>query len=234
MNLAIPKDGSLPEFLDRRAFIWSYSALDQFRKCPYKFYRQYLVRDQPYIETPERKRGNDIHAAFARTIATGVPLPDNMRQWAPFVKPLEKAGALSEIKLGITSEGKPTGFWDKNAWGRGTADVVLVRGDTAFIPDWKHVNKAREEPFELEVLAVLVHARNPHLKKIKGQYAWLRENRMGEMHDLSDTTRTWNTIREIVAEINVLQKTLAFEKHRSPLCGWCPIRECEHWFEARK
>ncbi len=233
MNVAVTAD-DIPAFLDRRPFVWSFSALAAFKNCPYRFYRQYIVRDQPYLETPERKRGNDIHSAMERRIASRQPLPDDMRHWEPFAAPFENKGAFAEVKLGITKEGYPTGFWDNNVWGRGTADVVLIRDDTAYLPDWKHTNKSREEPFELEIMGLLVHAKYPHLKRIKAQYAWLRENRMGVLHDVSDTRRTWDTVCSLVAEIGELRKQNNFAKRKTPLCGWCSIRECENWFEARK
>src|SRR5262245_29863474 len=45
--------------------IFTFSNLGCFDDvCPYQAYRVYVKRDIPYVETPERKKGNDMHSAF--------------------------------------------------------------------------------------------------------------------------------------------------------------------------
>ena len=232
--LAMPADLSIPSFLDRRPFVASYSALDQFKKCPHKFYRQYIIKDQPYVETPERKYGNDVHAAFAQRLGSKQPLPEPMRKWEHFAYPFDGYQVFAEQKLGITESSVSVGFWDNGVWFRGMADAVVIKDDKGFILDWKTGGSKYEDPFELETNALLVKAKFPQLKKIVGSYAWLKENRVGQQYDLSDFKKTWLEISRLVELIKENLANGEWKKQRSGLCGWCSVEDCEHYFVARK
>ena len=131
--------------------------------------------------------------------------------------------------LGISANGHAVGFWDGSVWFRGKADLAIIKGETAFINDWKTGNSKYEDPFELETNAVLLHAKFPHLKKIVGTYTWLKENRVSQLYDLSNTGQTWGTICRLMGEILAKRDTGEFEKKKSGLCGWCSVDDCEHW-----
>ena len=140
---------------------------------------------------------------------------------------------LVEQKLGINAEGRAVGFWDGSVWFRGKADLAIIKGETAYINDWKTGKSSYEDPFELETNAVLIHAKNPHLKKIVGSYTWLKEGRVSQMYDLSDTRKTWAEMCRLMGEILERKKTGQFEKTKSGLCGYCSVEDCEHWYKAK-
>ena len=219
--------------LDRRPFVGTYTILNAYKNCGHAMFRRYVVKDQPYSETPEMKFGNEVHSAFEYRVGSQKPLPQNMMQWEHFAKPFDGQFAKVEQKLGISAEGKCVGFWDGSVWFRGKADLAIIRDETAYINDWKTGKSSYEDPFELETNAVLLHAKFPHLKKIMGSYTWLKENRVSQMYDLSDTRRTWAEICRLMGEILAKRDTGEFEKKRSGLCGYCSVRDCEHWFVAK-
>jgi hypothetical protein len=99
----------------------------------------------------------------------------------------------------------------------------LFATDTAVLLDWK-TGKVREDPFELEVQAVLFQAHEPIVEHLYGQYVWLREGRRGKLHDVSDTKRTWARIQALANEI----ENSRYDKTPGPLCNWCPVKDCEH------
>ncbi len=219
----------IPAFLDRRPFVGTFTMLSSYKNCPHQMYRRYIKKDQPYVETPEMKWGNDVHSAFEYRVGYGKPLPENMMQWEVFAKPFDGHKVAVEQKLGISSQGRQTGFWDKDVWFRGKADAAIISSETAYLADWKTGKSAYEDPFELETNAVLLHAKFPHLKKIVGSYVWLKENRVSQIYDLSDTRQTWGAICKLMAEILAKRDTGDFEAVRSGLCGWCSVSDCEHW-----
>ena len=226
----------IPAFLDRRPFVGTFTILSSYKNCPHQMFRRYIVKDQPYIETPEMKFGNDVHTAFERRIGSRTPLPDTMRQWECFATPFDAHIAQVEQKLGITAEGRATGFFDNNVWFRGKNDVTLINGTTAYLLDFKTGKSGYEDPFELATNAMLLHAKKPELTKIVGSYCWLKENRMGQLYDVSSTLETWNEVCRLMGEILAkrAQDAAAFEKIKSGLCGWCSVSDCENWFERRK
>ncbi len=221
----------IPAFLDRRKpkpLVYSYSLLNNYANvCPHQTYRRYVKKDQKFVETPQMKWGNDVHSAMEFRLG-GKPLPPGMQQWEPLVAPLAARSAVAEQKLGITRTAKPCGFFDDPVWFRGKIDVTLLEGTTACIVDFKTGNSSYEDPFELETNALLLHARHPHLKQIKGFYVWLKENRVGKPYDL-DTNGAWHRVCELVDRFEA-DKT--FEKRKSGLCGYCSVGDCEHHYVA--
>ena len=81
---------------------------------------------------------------------------------------------------------------------------------------------------------MLLHAKNPHLTKIVGSYTWLKENRVGQLYDLSDTRATWAEVCRLMSEILERKKTGQFEKTKSGLCGYCSVEDCENHYVAKR
>lgn len=220
----------LPPFLDRRPFIGSYTILSTYKNCPHQMAHRYIWKTTKFIETKEMAWGDRVHEAFEYRVGGGKPLPLDMQDWEAFAKPFDGAGAVVEQKLGITAEGRPTGFFDSGVWFRGKADCAVIKDDTAYIADWKTGGSKYEDPFELATNAVLLHAKNPQLRRIMGSYVWLKEGRMSQPYDLSDTAATWNEMCKLMAEIMERKRSNEFEKKPSGLCkGWCSVETCEHW-----
>jgi PD-(D/E)XK nuclease superfamily len=223
-----PTDLEIPAFLDRRKLVYTFTILSTYKNCGHQMYRRFLKKDIPYVETPEMKWGNDVHSAFEYRVGSGKPLPTTMQQWETFAIPFVSRGAYVEQKLGITKEGRPTGYWDNDCWFRGKVDLSIHADSKAFINDWKTGSSKYEDPFELEVGALLLKAKYSELTLVKGTYTWLKENRIGQVYDLSRFADTWKEINRLVAKIEADRVSSEFEKYRSGLCGWCDVRDCEH------
>jgi hypothetical protein len=233
--------GPIPASLDRRlprgrGVVYSYSLLNNYANvCPHQTWRRYVKKDLPYVESAAMKYGNAVHTAMEYRLG-GKPLPPEMQQWEPIVAAFDGRGAKAEQKLGITREGKPCGFFDDGVWFRGKIDVTLMEGNTAVIADFKTGSSNYESSFELETNALLFNCLHPHLTRIAGFYIWLKEGRIGQKYDLSDTNSTWQKVSKLVAEIEGLPRDsgAGWEKRKSGLCGWCAVGDCEHHFVARE
>lgn len=229
MNVAADYN-TLPEFLDRRKLVYTYTMLTAYKNCGYQMYRRYIKKDLPYVETPEMRWGKDVHSAFEYRVAAGKPLPESMNQWEQFAKPFDGRQAITEQKLGITKEGKPTGFWDSDCWFRGVVDLTLKAKHKAFVNDWKSGNSKFEDPFELEIGALLLKAKYPELTIVQGSYTWLKENRVSKPYNLSDFRATWITLNTLIQKVEADRQSRYFEKKQSGLCqGWCDVKDCEMW-----
>lgn len=219
---------TVPAFLDRKPLVWTYTMLKTYRDvCAHQTYRKYILKDVPYTPTPEMARGNAVHDALELRVGAGKPLPTDMHDYERFARAFDGKNPKCEPKLAVTRDGKSTSYFDRDVWGRGRADVCLVQDDRAYFCDWK-TGKVREDPFELEVQAVLLKAKYPNLRVIKGQYAWLKEMTLGPVHDLSHTAQTWGTIQHLVKLIEADRAKGEFDKEPGPLCGWCEISDCAH------
>lgn len=219
------KDNNVPGF--SKPLVYSFTMLKTADSCMYKCYRMYVKKDIPYFETPEMKWGNEVHSAFEYRLG-GKSLPENMRHWEPLIVVYVERKARPEMKVGITREGKPTGFFDKDVFVRGKIDATMIVNSNGFLADWKTGNSKYEDPFELEIQALMLQAANPYLTKIGGHYVWLKEDRIGQVYDLSDTRSTWAAVHNKVEEIEDNMKADEWPKTKGPLCGWCNVLDCEH------
>jgi PD-(D/E)XK nuclease superfamily len=229
MNVAADLN-AIPSFLDRRKIVYTYTMLSTYKNCGHQMFRRYVKKDIPYVETPEMKWGKDVHLAFEHRVGAGKPLPETMHQWEQFAKPYDGRQVFTEQKLGITREGRPTGFWDADCWFRGIVDLTLKSESKAFINDWKTGSAKFEDPFELEIGALLLKAKYPELTAVQGVYTWLKEHRVSKPYNLSEFRATWNEINRLVTKIEADRVLGEFEKKQSGLCkGWCSVVDCEHY-----
>jgi len=219
----------IPPMLDRRPVVWSYSLLNCFRNiCPHQGEARYLTRTIKFVETPEIKFGNQVHTAFEHRIGGGKPLPLEMHQWEKYAAPFDGRRASVEQWFHIDTAGRACERNSSDKFGHGKLDLVCIDGATAYIGDWKTGNSKYEDPFELEVGAVLLKAKHPHLTKIVGNYIWLKDDRVSKPYDLSNTAQTWAEICSIMQTIYNYRKIGEFPKRQSPLCGWCQRFDCEN------
>lgn len=227
--------GPIPNFLDRTKLVYSYTNLNCYENvCPHQFYHRYILKSTPFVETKEMKHGTAVHEALEKRLKNIEPLPPGFLQWEPFAIPFDRLDHKTELKLAIRANGSSCDFWAKDVWLRGKLDVAAFNGGTsAYLNDWKTGNPNYEDRFELDIGALMLHAANPHLTTIKGTYTWLRENRLGEVHDLSETRHAWTKVTGIVKRIERDRQTGQFEKRKSGLCGYCSVESCEHHFVAR-
>ena len=97
----------------------------------------------------------------------------------------------------------------------------------AILFDWK-TGKVREDNRELMAQSYLLQANYPSIKTVKGAYVWLVENRLGEMHDLTNTDRWLAGTKATLAKAQEALDSGVWPKSPNPLCGYCPVKDCEH------
>jgi hypothetical protein len=226
-------DTTIPRFLDRRPMTWTYTMLQTYLDiCAHQAFRRYMLKKGdpghiPYVETKEMRWGNEVHTAMEYRLLGGKPLPEPMHTFEKFAVPFDGRKPICEPKLAINRDWKIVDYFAKDVWGRNRCDVALIQGDKAYLLDWK-TGKPRENPFELEIQAVFLRLKYPQVRTIMGQFCWLKEDRMGPLHDLSDVQATCRKIVETIRMIEADQAAGEFDKEPSPLCGWCDVMDCEH------
>lgn len=234
MSIAETKDyNELPAFLDRRKLVYTYTMLNQYRNCGHAMFRKYVKKDIPYVQSEAAKYGDEVHQAMARRIGSRSPLPTHLAQFDKHAAAFDGRNAITELKLAMTAQGHMTGYFEKDSWFRGQADVSIIQSNKAYIRDWKTGNSKYEDPFELECNALLLKAKYPELETIRGDYCYLKEDRVGQSYDLSRFRATWDEINRLVKLIEADRTSGAFEKRKSGLCGFCSVEDCEHWFVAK-
>jgi hypothetical protein len=234
MTLIDADPGDIPAFLDRRPLVGSFTMLHTIKNiCEYQGWRRFIKKDIPFFETDAMKWGKEVHEAMAKRVGQGKVLPENMKDWDKHAAPFDNYEVLPEQKLGITAEGKATGFFSNDVWYRGVLDAPVVLHDKALLTDWKVGSSKYEDPFELATHALLLKAKHPQIRSCVGRYVYLKEDRAGRMYDLSDFQATWLEINRLMNLIAEKRKSGDWEKKKSGLCGYCPCGNCENHYVAR-
>jgi hypothetical protein len=214
-----------------KPLVHSFSSLKYFQGCPRKYAEVKIFKhftEPPFVAT---ELGKILHAAFERAITMGVALPDNLIKYTLEVEMLKALSGAKhcELDLALTHTGEPTGYWDKNAWMRGSADFVNIDGDHAIIADWK-TGKVRVDADQLHAMAMMVFKRFPNVQKIRGVLVFVE----------FETIHTENYVRENfdqmwqvwAGRMNRVEKAIAtnnFPPSPSGLCkNHCCVKSCEH------
>ncbi len=205
--------------------VLSFTFLNTFDICPSQAFHRYVVKTYPFVGSEASKWGDRVHKALEARIGNDVPLPAEMAQYEGYAASLAALKPLVELKLGIRKDGSPCDFFADDVWLRGKADVVAKREALVLLADHK-TGKKREDVYELEIQALMVHARWPDTQRITGFYGWLQEIKPGRLHDVSNVGETLECLQEKADEIEQMNKTGIWPVKQGPLCGWCPVKSC--------
>ena len=194
-------------------------------------WHSYIARDVEREESAALRWGNKVHAALEHYLRDGEELPYSMQHYRSLYTFPAGYDVEAELMLGIRKDGSCCGFFDDDVWARGKLDVVLTceqKPTFATIIDHK-TGKVREDPYELEMHAVLLKAARPQLTSIKGWYNWLAACKMGRVYDLSDTNTVLGGMRWTRQKIEHAFSlgAEAFPPRQSGLCPYCPVKSCE-------
>lgn len=218
-----------------KKFSWSYSRLKAFEDCPRRYHETQVKKDA----WPEEKSdmlvwGDAVHAAMAKALRTGKPLPTKFhiyQHWVDTVADTE--GELlveDECQWAVTRDLKPTPWFAKNVWLRCIADAVKLDYPVALVIDWKTGKSSNGDPIQLLLTSLMMFLHFPKLECVRSDFIWLQED--------AQTTQTvyreecegyW---AELMPRVARLEKAVIAENF-PPMPGkfcrrWCPVKSCEY------
>lgn len=216
------------------SYTWSYSSLDLFKQCPQKYYRLRVAKDVKDPPTEHLTYGLAVHKAAEDYIGKGVPVPE---KYSYMVPTLDKLKAMSgekhcEMRLGLTKNLDPCGFFDKAVWWRGVADLIILDGDKAKVFDYKTGKSAKyADTQQLEILSLAVFKHFPQVKKVKAGLLFVVANDLIKANYEQDKAGVYWT--KWLEDTNRLEASIVndvWNKKPNFTCrGWCPVTDCEHW-----
>jgi hypothetical protein len=161
-----------------KPYTWSYSSLSLFQQCPKKYYHLRVAKDHKEPETDALMYGKQLHEAAEFYIGKDTPLPPQfafITGSLDLLKTLGEGGEfLCEYRMGLTRDLKPCDFFDKDVWWRGVADLVIIKGDKAYMVDYKTGKSSRyADTKQLEILSLALFKHKPNIKLVKGGLLFL-------------------------------------------------------------
>lgn len=214
----------------------SYSAIKQFENCSKQYHEIRILKRFKSQNTDATLYGTAVHLAFEEYIRDKKPLPENFSDYQQFVEPLSKlrGDAHCELKLGLTADFKPCGFFDQDVWFRGIPDLLIINNETgvARVVDYKTGKSSRyADTAQLELLAGMVMQHFPQVKKVMGALLFVVAK------DLVKAEFTRAQLPEILSKwggkASMIEKVIdkgVVSARPSGLCRFCPLTEdaCVH------
>lgn len=210
---------------------WSHSGLKKFEQCARQYHEVTVLKRYPFTDTKHTIYGKDVHKAIEDYGRDGKPLPPEFVLFQPVVDALlAKPGRkLFEHEMALTKDLRPCDFKDDNRWVRGIADLLIVDDDnlTARVVDWKTGNDKYPDRDQLTLMSLMVFTHFPHVRSVASALVFLVKGSMVK-HKMvrEDAEAAWWDYRERVAKLEAAHEFDVWNPSQSPLCGWCPVKEC--------
>ena len=211
---------------------WSHSALKDYEGCPRRYYETKVLKKYPFTDTQATLYGKELHTAAELYIKDGTQLPPQFEFLKPTLDALNaKPGRkLCEYKMGVRADLTPCGFMDKDVWCRGIADLLIIDDEnlSARVVDYKSGNNKYPDREQLRLMALMVFAHFPHIRRVAGALLFVVKEDMAKANFMvGEAADYWWDYRERVARIEQAHETGVWNPKQSPLCGWCPCKDCE-------
>lgn len=213
-----------------KEFAWSYSNLKVYEQCPRQYYEVHRLKKHPYKESPATKEGKEVHKAVELYVTNGVPFSQQHARYQPVVDAvLAKPGKRkAEMKMALNRKLQPTGYFDKDVWVRGQADLTLLETDRARVVDWKTGSAKYPDIDQLDLMGLMTMAYYPEVKQVNSALIFLKADTIVKSKLTSDqVAEKWWSFRERTAKIEASIHHDVWNPQQGPLCPWCPCTSCE-------
>lgn len=212
---------------------WSFSVLSMFEQCRKKFYHIKVMKDAKDSNSSFSNEGKEVHTAMFKRVIKGTPLPLPIRHHEKMAKRFAdtKGEKYGEMQMCLNNKFEPVDWFAPDAWVRAIVDLLIIRGDTAIIVDWK-TGKKRVDWTQLMLTAAVLSRLMPEIKHFKLVFVWLKSSEVSSMElELADIKPIWMELLPRVKEIETAKSTTSFPASESYLCRYCPVSQCPHWVE---
>lgn len=225
-----------------RPFNYSYSLISAFETCPYRMYREKVVKDIPFQQNAAAKWGSDCHDAMDKAIKANT-LPEGRYSFlTPALQSVYNAAngvpIQSEHGYGVTEDLTPTTF--REGYLKGKLDCKYNPSpEKAVIVDWK-VAAVKPEKYKLEtdVFTYLLLKTEPEVKAVKSVLVWLKETDKAPPTVSTKTRDDLNELEDtILGKIAFIERSLEFDNFPckpNPFCTGCGVKDCRFYREPRK
>jgi hypothetical protein len=213
---------------------WSFSVLSMFEQCAKKYFHIKIQKDAKDSNSSFSSEGKEIHKAMFNRVCKGTPLPlpiRHLEKWGKRFADAEHDERHGEMQMCLNNKFEPVDWFAPDAWVRAIVDLLIIRGDTAIIVDWK-TGKKRIDWTQLQLTAAVLSRLMPEINNFKLVFVWLKSSEVSteELHK-DGIKNVWMELLPRVKEIEKAKLTTSFPASESGLCRYCPVSQCPHWVE---
>jgi hypothetical protein len=134
----------------------------------------------------------------------------------------------AEVKMALDKDLKPVSWYDKGAWVRGVADLLIIDGPTAWVVDYKTGNSKYPDRDQLVLMSAMVMVLHPEVQQVNSALLYVTSDTLFK-HKMTraEFDDVWWKYRERVARIEASHANGVWNPTSTPLCPWCPVTTCE-------
>jgi len=214
-------------------YTWSYSALDLFKQCPHKYYRLKIKKDIIEPQSEQILYGLAMHKAAEEYVRDNKPLPPEFSSYKDMLDKLRdmEGTKLVEYKMGLTKSLEPCGFFDKNVWWRGIADLIVLQGPKARMVDYKTGKSSKNaDTKQLELLSLALFKHFPEVEEVKGGLLFVvaKDFIKGE-YNVNSSPIYWQRWLADTARLEKALELGVWNPRPNFTCQkWCRVTDCSH------
>ena len=177
--------------------------------------------------------GNQFHTAAEHYIKDCAPMPERFDYAVGALDSLQaKQGEkLCEYKLGLTEDLKPCGFYDKEVWFRGIADLIILDDDLAWVVDYKTGRSARyADKGQLELMALATFKHFPEVEEVRaGLLFVVAKNLVRDTYSRENEATLWEKWLTNYGKMKLAEVNNVWNPRPNGLCKrHCAVIECAH------
>jgi hypothetical protein len=208
----------------------SYSSIKLYENCPYRYFRQRILKDVIDEGGEASKHGERIHSFLENRLKANADLPQEIAHYEPLCTSIAntKGELFVEQEMVLNANLEPTGWWDADAWLRSKLDILIVDKHDAIVMDWK-TGKRKVDFFQMQMFAAQVFKHYPDVQRVKTTLLWLKDMKMDtEQYTRLNINEIWCDIMQRIGRIEKSVEHDNWPAKPSGLCRYCPARhDCD-------
>lgn len=217
-----------PRKTGRPPFAWSFSRVQNFKKCPKK-YEISVINKQKEPENPQMMRGKDIHDQSARFVTGNADtLAPALSRFESRLKDAKARGAVAEEKWAFDQNWEPVAdYFGPDVWLRANTDLYWFTDKVLNVVDIKTGRQYPEEHRKqlrlYGLAAILKFSLGPTDRVIVADWYTDQPGQLIDKMEFNGSART-HLIREWEQEIKPLADAYAtrtFTPKPGNQCRWC-------------
>lgn len=216
-------------------FKWSYSSATTFEKCPKQYYHLYVAKDVKSDSNSEvLLYGNAVHKAAELYVREGVELPAKFSEFKPTLDRLIAIPGEKhcELKVGLTKNLEPTGFFADDVWWRGAIDLLIIDKEKqlATVVDYKTgKNSQYADTRQLGLLSLAVFKHFPEVQKVKAGLVFLVcKDLVRAQFGVDMVDELFEEWESIIHRMDRAYSSGTFNAVPNFSCRFCPVSSCAH------
>ena len=221
---------------------WSYSRIKMFDQCPKKYNELVNLKSVKEPESEAMNYGKMVHSAAEHYIRDGLPLEKKFSFMQNLLDSLNNIEGEKhcEFRMGVSKDeegGYSTcDYFAKDIWLRTVADLLVINGGKAYSVDYKTSKSAKyADTKQLDLVAGSLFVHFPEVKTIKSALAFVVSKDFITVEHTRDKMEDYlSTFRPELWRLGGAMENGVWNAVASPLCGWCPVQECEHWYKPKR